>query len=582
MSLLAQPGASRTTSPTRASDAAACTACAMALVSVDSIRITGTWGACRVSAWPTTSRSTPSSTAPRSLLPWVLINSSKLVPLAWPPASQTMCSSNACSAASAACGFVAFESSTQRTPSWSAIVSILWAPTRTRRRPSRTAAAGTPNDRASAAAASALATLCGTAGETSVILASSSAESRRCSTKARSTSRSSTMPSIEMSGMPRVKPMARAPSTTSASSTSRTAAECSDRELDQCSWWLESSTAKTSYRSGSRTISMMGRPMLPTAAVRRPAAVKIDSSICVVVVLPLVPVMPSHGTTLCGRLSRQASSTSLQIGRPRWTEATSREWSGCHPVVISRSASGGSASAAPGPSLTVPPSISNTVALSALVASSRSSRTVTVAPDWSSPSAAAKPETPTPATTTWASCQGDSPSASGNQDNRVIPPPRPARPVRSRLSSCASHPFGIEDAQSSGNEESGDDPKSHHDGHLSPVEQLEVVVDGRHLEQPAALRDLEKTDLQDDRHHLDHQQATENDQQQFGTSEDRHSREGAAERQGSRVAHEDLGRLRIPPQKAETGARQRDRDHREVVRVPHLIAFGPGRPCVRA
>src|SRR5215213_3682453 len=240
-----------------------------------------------------------------------------------------------------------------------------------------------------------------------------------------------------------------------------TAAECSDRELDQCSWWLESSTAKTSYRSGSRTISMMGRPMLPTAAVRRPAAVKIDSSICVVVVLPWVPVMPSQGTTLCGRLSRQASSTSLQIGTPRSTEATSNEWSGCHPVVISRSAFGGS-----------------TVALSALVASSRSSRTVTVAPDWSSPSAAAKPETPTPATTTWASCQGDSPSASGIQDNRVIRPPRPAPQVRGRLSSCASHPFGIEDAQSPGNEESGDDPKSHHDGHLSPVEQLEVVVDG--------------------------------------------------------------------------------------------------------
>ncbi len=51
---------------TRASDAAACTACAMALVSVDSIRITGTWGACRVSASATISRSTPSSTAPRS------------------------------------------------------------------------------------------------------------------------------------------------------------------------------------------------------------------------------------------------------------------------------------------------------------------------------------------------------------------------------------------------------------------------------------------------------------------------------------------------------------------------------------
>ena len=62
---------------------------------------------------------------------------------------------------------------------------------------------------------------------------------------------------------------------------------------------------------------MIGRPMLPTAAVRQPAAASIDSSIWVVVVLPLVPVMPSQGMILSGRLSRQASSTSLQIGTPR-------------------------------------------------------------------------------------------------------------------------------------------------------------------------------------------------------------------------------------------------------------------------
>ena len=62
---------------------------------------------------------------------------------------------------------------------------------------------------------------------------------------------------------------------------------------------------------------MIGRPMLPTAAVRRPAAGSIDSSIWVVVVLPLVPVIAEPGHDLVGRLSRQASSTSLQIGTPR-------------------------------------------------------------------------------------------------------------------------------------------------------------------------------------------------------------------------------------------------------------------------
>jgi len=63
---------------------------------------------------------------------------------------------------------------------------------------------------------------------------------------------------------------------------------------------------------------MMGRPMLPTADVRRPAAASIDSSMLVVVVLPLVPVTASHGTTRSGCIMRQASSTSPQIGTLRW------------------------------------------------------------------------------------------------------------------------------------------------------------------------------------------------------------------------------------------------------------------------
>ena len=61
---------------------------------------------------------------------------------------------------------------------------------------------------------------------------------------------------------------------------------------------------------------MMGRPTLPTAAARSPAANRIDSSICVVVVLPFVPVTPSHGTTRSGCIRRQASSTSPQMGTP--------------------------------------------------------------------------------------------------------------------------------------------------------------------------------------------------------------------------------------------------------------------------
>ena len=173
---------------------------------------------------------------------------------------------------------------------------------------------------------------------------------------------------------------------------------------------------------------MIGRPMLPTAAVRRPDAASIDSSIWVVVVLPLVPVTPSQGMTLCGRLSRQASSTSLQIGTDRAAAAVSSGLVGAQPVVMTRSASSGRFAVEPGPSRTVPPSTSSRAPLSAFASSARSSSTVTRAPNCSSPSAAANPETPIPATTTCTCSQGDAPSARASQSRRVMPRP----PVRYR------------------------------------------------------------------------------------------------------------------------------------------------------
>src|SRR5829696_4190079 len=50
------------------------------------------------------------------------------------------------------------------------------------------------------------------------------------------------------------------------------------------------------------------------------------------------------------------------------------------------------------------------------------------------------------------------------------------------LCSCTGHPFRVEDAQTGGNEQPSNDPKAHHDCHLCPVEQLEVMMNRRHLE----------------------------------------------------------------------------------------------------
>ena len=62
----------------------------------------------------------------------------------------------------------------------------------------------------------------------------------------------------------------------------------------QNSWKEESSTASTVGCGVARSASRMGRPMLPHAALGRPADDRIDASIDVVVVFPLVPVTTNH------------------------------------------------------------------------------------------------------------------------------------------------------------------------------------------------------------------------------------------------------------------------------------------------
>ena len=177
----------------------------------------GTSGACRARAWAMISRSVPSSTAPRSLSP---MGSDQLVergafgltsgdPHHGAEGAQRGIGGVGLVAVIHPGDPMAFQHGLDLVR---ANRDRLQSFADRRRRARRTS-------EASAAAASALATLCGAAGLTSLTLASSSAESRRCSMKARSTSRSSTTPSIDNPGVPSVKPIARAPSTTSACST---------------------------------------------------------------------------------------------------------------------------------------------------------------------------------------------------------------------------------------------------------------------------------------------------------------------------------------------------------------------------
>jgi len=104
-----------------------------------------------------------------------------------------------------------------------------------------------------------------------------------------------------------------------------------------------------------------------------------------------------------------------------------------------------------------------------------------------------------------------------------------------------------------------------------------MMLQRRHPEHPDRLagpdpRYLEHADLDHHRQRDDHEQAAQDRQQQLGSGHDRQAGQGAAEAERADVAHEDLGRGRVPPQEAEARAEHRARDHRQVQRVAHVIA----------
>ena len=107
----------------------------------------------------------------------------------------------------------------------------------------------------------------------------------------------------------------------------------------QYSWKLDSSTASRS--AGWLSASSTGLPMLPHSCADSPAAVSMACTIEVVVVLPLVPVTASQrrgGPYRPDWSSRQANSTSPQIGTPAVAAAASAGAVGRKPGLVTTSA----------------------------------------------------------------------------------------------------------------------------------------------------------------------------------------------------------------------------------------------------
>src|SRR3984893_17098026 len=129
----------------------------------------------------------------------------------------------------------------------------------------------------------------------------------------------------------------------------------------------------------------------------------------------------------------------------------------------------------------------------------------------------------------------------------------------------------VEDDETHGHADTGDDPEADHDGGLGPAGQLEVVLQRGHPEHPLAGQ-LERPHLDHHRQGDEHEQAAEQEEQQLGLGGDGQPGERAAEGQRAGVAHEDLGGWRVPPEEAGAGAHHGGGHDGQVLRVADGIA----------
>src|SRR5690554_6914569 len=190
--------------------------------------------------------------------------------------------------------------------------------------------------------------------------------------------------------------------------------------------------------------------------------------------------------------------------------------------------------------------------------------TSTSDPNSTSVSATEKPVTPSPSTATLSPRQSACQlvSAAISSDDLMM--------VNSR---SAGQPLEVEEPDAERDEQSGDDPEAHHDRHLHPPLHLEVVVKRARTPDAPALGELEVRALQDHRHGDDDEEATNEDEEQFGAGQDRQRGERPTEGESSGVPHHDLGWRRVPPEEADEGADDGGGDGCELERAGEFVAL---------
>src|SRR6266550_6814343 len=258
------------------------------------------------------------------------------------------------------------------------------------------------------------------------------------------------------------------------------------------------------------TCALSGVPMLPPTSTFCPAASSIRPISVVVVDFPFVPVTAITRPVI----QRDANSSSPIVSTPFARAASNTGCSVGTPGLVTIRSAEASVSA-----LWPPSSSSMPCALRRSAASkvSRVSVSITRAPFFAASSAAAMPLRAAPTTTTRRPCT----------EKPVAATPSPQFQRR----------------QAEQRKDDGQDHEPRNHLRLAPSDQLEMVMDGRHLEDALA-GELEGGDLDDHRQRFDDEDAADDRQEQLLLDQDRDRAECAAERQRSHIAHEDVGGIR--------------------------------------
>src|SRR4051794_5931175 len=297
----------------------------------------------------------------------------------------------------------------------------------------------------------------------------------------------------------------------------------------------------------------------------------------VVVDLPLVPVMATNGASgAWRRRSRQNNSISPITSTPA-SRAISTLQCGL-----------GWVSGAPGVRISAAKFAHDTVRRSAVVKpasaacasrSPPSSPATTLAPPARSAWQLARPEPPRPNTATvlpanevtgimtlYPSFRG---SRSENPESRDSG--SPLRVVRNDVGN-ASTPSSpqLQGRKAGQRQHHRNDPEPDHDLRLGPALLFEMVMQWRHAEDALA-GELERGDLHDHRDSLQHEQPTNHREHDLVLHRDRDRAEHAAERQRTRVSHEDRSRRRIEPEKAEPSAEHRATEYGEFAGAGDIV-----------